>query len=283
MPGPITLPNLDAPEGDVVSRHELRRYLAGELSATRRAELEAQIGAEPALRARLDAVAAEERAEDAAFRLEVPLPRFLEDHERRTRGTNGGLLARLVGLRIVVGGSALAAAAVALFFVVRTPSSARPNDEAWDGLKGGARLGFFVRQEEGARLGVAGEELRPGDQIQFAVRDDEQKRSMVIVGIDSRGAVSVYAAEDLRDVRAKGDPNATGPRLLAASVVLDDAVGPERFFAVYGDIELDAVRRAAEDAARELVQQQRDLTHAEKLALPSTWTQSTIHIRKVTR
>lgn len=296
----LLLPNLDRDDDDgTVSRHELVRFLAGELSAERRAALAARIAAEPALSSRLDALAAEERAAEAAFRLEVPLPRFLleqEGHEaRERRGRPGGgparagrLVARLASLRFTLGTSALVATAAAVLFLVRAPErdgAESPATLPYDGLKGGARVGFFVKDEAGARFGKAGEELRAGDRIQFAVRDDELHPTMVLVGIDGRGDVTVVAAEDTAAARAKGDAAApshpTGPRLLPVSLVLDDATGAERFFVVYGDGSVDEVTRAVEAAARELAAGRPNLVESERLPLPSSWAQGSVHILKV--
>lgn len=289
----LLLPNLDRDDDDsVVSRHELVRFLAGELSAERRAALEARVAAEPALKARLEALAAEDRAAEAAFRLEVPLPRFLlehaehEKHERPARA--GRLVARLASLRFTLGTSALVATAAAVLFLVRAPErdgGETPTTLPYDGQKGGARVGFFVKDEAGARFGKAGEELRAGDRIQFAVRDDDRHGTMVLVGIDGRGDVTVVAAEDTAAARAKGDAAAPGqppgPRLLPVSLVLDDATGAERFFVVYGDGSVAEVTRAVEAAARELAAGRPNLVVSERLPLPSSWVQGSVHILKV--
>jgi hypothetical protein len=283
MAKPVLLPNLDAPEAGVISTHELRRFLAGELSPDRRATLEERIGAEPALAARFAALADEIRAEEAAFQLEVPLPRFLMEQEERA-ARRGGLWARLLALRFTVGAGALVATAAAIFLVVRAPGAEDP-EVPWDGLKGGARVGFFVKDEEGARFGRAGEELAAGDRIQFAVRDDDVMRAMVLVGIDGKGAVTVYAAEDVAEARTKGAtgsrPPAAAPRLLPVSVVLDDATGPERFFVVYADGDVDEVQRQVERAARDLAGRRPNLLESDRLSLPASFAQSSVHIVKV--
>lgn len=262
----IALPDIDAEETGV-SNFELRRFLAGELSPERRAQIES----DPSLADRLAKLAAEQRAEDAAFALEVPMPRFLADHEARTAKAPS-LLSRLLSLRFTVGASALVATAAAVFFVVRTP-----DDPAYDGIKGDERVGFVVRESDGLRTGHEGEELRAGDQIQFLVRDDAKLASMVLVGVDGRGAVTVYSAESVRE-RAKGVMQAK-PRLLTESIVLDDAVGAERFFVVYADTDVDRLRREVEEAARKV--KASDVARTEKLPLPSDYTQDSVHIVKV--
>lgn len=266
----ILLPNLDAAEPGP-SAFELRRYLAGELSTERRAELERLMAADGALKMRVDALAAEQRAEDAAFALEVPLPRFLDEMQARTAKRSP--LAWLRSLRLPGTLGALAAAAAAIVLFVR-----QPDDElAGTRTKGGARVGFFVKDDGGAHAGKAGEQLAAGDRIQFAVRDDAEMRAMVLVGVDGKGAVTIYAAESVAG-RVKGEEKT---RLLPASVVLDEATGAERFFVVYGADDLEQLRSEVEAAAHALAASGSDLSRTERLPLPETRVQSSVHIVKI--
>lgn len=278
-----------------VSAFELERYHAGELSAERRQEIEALLAGDADLAAELD----ELRARDAAFRAHMPFERFIADHDARREATSG--VARVRGffraLRWQLGGGVVvAAAAAALALAVLVPG----NDPDVDGtfpppfetsgetrLKGGgARIGFFVKGDEGARWGSDGEELRAGDRIQLAVQDPAGARSMVIVGIDGRGQVSTYVARRLPTGTPKGERDAA-PRLLDQSLVLDDAVGAERFFVLYSDeTDVEALERAALDAARELSARVTsgagDLRSAERLPLSlDDVAQGSVHIVKV--
>lgn len=266
----ILLPNLDADEPGP-SGFELKRYLAGELSAERRAQLEQLFASNASLQARVDALAAELRAEDAAFAFEVPLPRFLDEVQAKSARRSPFFFLRALRIQGALGALVATAAAV-LFFV-------RPADDELAGTrdKGGARVGFFVKDDGGAHPGRAGEELVAGDRIQFAVRDDGSKSAMVLLGIDGTGAVTIYAAESVQG-RTKGEEKT---RLLPASVVLDEATGPERFFVVYGDSDVAALRSQAEEAARALVGSGASLDRAERLPLPDSLAQSSVHILKV--
>lgn len=266
----ILLPDLDAAE-PAVSGFELRRFLAGELPAERRAELARLMESDAALKERCETLAAEERAEQAAFALELPLPRFLDEVEQKTARRSPFAFLRALRLQGALG--ALVATAAALFFFVRAPD----DELAGTRDKGGARVGFFVKDEGGAHPGKAGEELFAGDRIQFAVRDDGNKSAMVLVGVDSRGAVTVYAAESVSG-RTKGDEKT---RLLPASVVLDEATGPERFFVVYGEGSVDELKAQVESAARQLAASGERLDRALRLPLPDSLAQSSVHILKV--
>jgi hypothetical protein len=264
----ILLPNLETESSTEPSTHELRRFLCGELTPERRATIESTAAFKP----RLVALAAELRADEGVVQLEVPLQRFLDEHERRAMSAPG-LFARLTSMRWTMGAGALAATAAAVFLLVR------PVEDGMR-LKGDARMGFLVREQVGARFGTDGERLARGTQIQFAVRDDDARAAMVVVGIDGRGAVTVYAAER-RDVRVKGQNAPNKTRVLPESVVLDDAIGAERFFVAYGDGDLDDVRRTVEAAARALAASGALLTTSERLPLPARFTQSSVHIIKV--
>lgn len=266
----ITLPDLDAAEPGP-SGFELLRFVAGELSAERRGEIERLLAADPALKARVDALAADERAAQVAFALEVPLPRFLDELEKKAARRSP--FAWLRSLRLTGSLGALAAAAAAIVLFVRAPD----DELAGTRTKGGARVGFFVKDDGGAHAGKAGEELTAGDRIQFAVRDDADMRAMVLVGVDGKGVVTVYAAERVQG-RVKGEEKT---RLLPASVVLDEATGAERFFVVYGTEDLDALRAEVEAAAHQLASSGSDLARTERLPLPDTHVQSSVHIVKI--
>jgi hypothetical protein len=136
-----------------------------------------------------------------------------------------------------------------------------------------------VKEEGGARLGSAGETLKAGDQIQLAVTD-ASPRALVVLGVDSAGVVSLYAREETTTV-PKGQ---TGPRPLPAALVLDDVVGTERFFVVYGD-DLAALERTARGAAERLAADVKagraDLQATARLAVDDNLPQASIHILKV--
>lgn len=273
-----------------VSPFELERYLAGELDAKRRAEIEALLASDATLTAELE----ELRARDAAFRASMPFERFLADHQARLEATSAGPLAWWRSLRWPLGGGVLVAAAAALALVVLLPENTAPLDPSLEGerrtrLKGqGARIGFFVQVDEGARWGADGEELRAGDRIQLAVQDPAGARSMVIVGIDGRGEVSTYAARRLPTGTPKGE-GGSALRPLDQSLVLDDALGAERFFVLYGkDADVEGLERDALRAARELsakvARGADDLRRQERLPLKlHDVEQGSVHILKVTR
>ncbi len=282
----LRLPPLDIPE-PAVSGFELSRYIAGELDAERRSAIAGLLASDAALKARHDALVDEQRAADAALRLEVPLERFLAEHESRVTAHASGfasvvaaLLAPLKSLRVQAGLGAVVAAAAVIIVVTRPPSDGRAGG---NGIKGGeASVGFFVRDGHNAHFGHEGERLGAGDQIQFAVREHAAHNAMVLVGVDGRGEVTVYDAEDVAG-RAKGPAPAADdkPRLLPDSVVLDDSTGPERFFVVYGDGDVAAVRARVEKAAQELASSHADLVSTERLPLPDAYVQGSVHIVKV--
>jgi hypothetical protein len=115
--------------------------------------------------------------------------------------------------------------------------------------------------------------LHEGDRIQFWY-DVSTPTSGVVVGIDGRGAVTRYfpdaGASAARLKQGKG-------HVIGSSVILDDAVGVERFFlctAKGADLDPDAVERAA----RQLVESGADLKNAAKL--PVDCDQASVWIRK---
>lgn len=263
-----------------VSRFDVERFAVGELSGERALEVQRAIDTDPALKAFFDDV----KASDAAFLIMAPPSSFMAalDNKVSSQGASPSwwtrLRAAVSSLQLQMGLGAAAAAAVVLV-AVSTPDSPRPGTTS----KGGphtAAVGFFVKDSDGARVGEAGEVLHPGDQIQLAVTDADRP-AMVVVGIDGSGVVSIYAVEATATV-AKG---ATGPRVLPASLVLDDTVGVERFFVVYGDDAAAterAVRAAADDIARAVKAGRIDLATVSALDLSADrFAQASIHIQKV--
>jgi anti-sigma factor RsiW len=269
-----------AQEGRKVSSFELARYHAGELTTERAAEIEAALASDEALRAELE----ELKADEAAFKTSMPFSRFAADHEARLASRSPLAAAQQwfsEHLWQTVGGFA-AATAAAIMLVFAPPAEFTRDSDPTSGirLKGAARIGFFVQSDDGARWGADGEQLRQGDRIQFAVRDPQTARAMVIVGIDGRGAVSTYASAPVVSGTVKGATDEAA-RLIDRSLVLDDSLGAERFFVVYGDGDVEALRAQAERAAKELVDSGADLVTAEQLPLTrQDVQQSSVHIVK---
>ncbi|MEW5849694.1 MAG: hypothetical protein AB2A00_12830 [Myxococcota bacterium] len=269
--------DLDAapPPSCGTTRHMLRRYHVGELPPDEAAKLKAHADA------CLDcqAILVELKSDDAAFRTHIPFERFKADHETRVAASQPVTAgARRMWAWLTGGGLALALAtsAAVVMMVPRTESV----EQMGQRLKGkDVGLGFVLKTREGLRAGRSGEELKAGDQIQFFVRGPGQgDAALVIVGVDGKGAVTVYHAGKLPE------GSTAGAVPLQDSVVLDDAVGPERFFAIYGEEkELPTLRKAAEDAAEKLVKTGVDLTEVESLPLDLPVKQDSLHIVKVAR
>jgi len=264
---------LPAPSCREVTAHQLRRFAAGELDATATEQLNSHlVGC-------LDCAAAlaEIQSDQAAFRTVMPFDRFAADHARRQAAHTpfANLVRWWRAARWPLATTTVAAAAVIALLIV-----ARPDDQLR--LKGSdVKIGFLIKQGDEIRRGSDGERLTAGDRIQFLVRADAAAQSMVLVGIDGRGAVTVYGAESLLE-QVKGEPEV---RLLPESIILDDAVGPERFFAVFSsDLGPEALHTAVQLAAQELARSGANLAQVEALPLDGgVVKQASISIVKVQR
>ena len=280
----MTLPRVHRPEpidddasyAARVSRFDVERLACGELRDDDAARVQRAIDRDPALQAFLQ----ELRADDAAFLLQQPPAAFMARLAAATMTPWARTAAFFAGLRLQLAAGAMAAAV--LVAVVVLPRTGGDDDDGRIRSKGGERqpaLSFFVKDQEGARLGNVGETLKAGDQIQLAVTD-AAPRALVVIGVDSAGVVSVYVSEETTTV-AKGQ---TGPRPLPAALVLDDVVGAERFFVVYGD-DLATLEQTARDAAARLADDVKagraDLTVTTRLKVDDTLPQASIHILKV--
>jgi hypothetical protein len=142
---------------------------------------------------------------------------------------------------------ALAAAAgtaaliVAVRPVPRGATEAAPGAAPGDAtrIKGGARLGFFVKHGDAVRRGGPGEPVVAGDLVRFVV-STPRPAHLAIVGLDARGVGSVYfPAPGAADTVAAG----TDVELPRATR-LDDTLGPETVAAFFCErpVDLAAVR-----------------------------------------
>lgn len=265
--------NLDAPSQPAcgTSRTLLRRFHAGELPEDERQNMGTH--AQDCLDCQ--AVLEELKSDDAAFRTHIPFAKFVAQHEARKAKQQP---AREGWRKLVAwfAGGGVTMALVAAGAVVLMPKT----DPALstERLKGRApALGFLLKTSEGVRTGREGEQLHQGDQIQFMVRARPQDRAMVVLGIDGKGAITVYHAGPA----PAGAQEAATP--LSDSVVLDDAEGVERFFVVTAEGEPRRLREAAETAAQGLVARRVELQNVERLPLELASEQDSIIIEKVRR
>jgi hypothetical protein len=123
------------------------------------------------------------------------------------------------------------ATAAALVLVV--PKLRPQADEPAYGTKGGVVLQIFGRRGDRALTVQDGARLRAGDQLRFAVQTGGA-RFVLIGSADGRGQATVYYPS------APLGQDGGVVELLPESIVLDDAPGPERIFAVFSDRPLDA-------------------------------------------
>lgn len=268
----IHLPNPDLIDDAQVTRFDVERLACGELSGDSKARVERALQADPALQAFYDDVVASDRA----FLISQPPAAFLA---RIQPVQTPSLWSRVMGFIKLPQVVSSAAAAAAVFVIVNVGGPAGDPNQ----IKGGVEkpsVGFFVQDGEVARIGHAGEELKAGQRIQLAVKDVD-KRAFVVVGVDGRGAVSIYAKEQISST-SKGTNK---PRLLPASLILDDTTGAERFFVVYGD-DLKVLEGLVGDAAFDLARRVKDgsanLTDEDTLVIDAAGVaQASIHILKV--
>jgi hypothetical protein len=93
----------------------------------------------------------------------------------------------------------------------------------------GVHLSLFVNRPGGPVLAEPGTALRAGDQIQFRYAAAGH-RYVYVVSVDGRHAItSLYPSSEGTSVAI--EPG--GERVLPGSIILDDALGPERVFAFF--------------------------------------------------
>ena len=92
-------------------------------------------------------------------------------------------------------------------------------------------LKMYVKDQRGYHTGHSGEVLHEGDQIQFRY-SAAGHRFLFIASLDGRGTLTpLYPDTPTQSVPVLPQ----GLHVLEGSVILDDAVGPERIFAFFSD------------------------------------------------
>lgn len=192
---------------DCVSDLTLDRLLQGELSPDRVAAVEAHL--RTCERCRMTLADMKQRSVAFAESGEIPM---LAARARRT-ARNRQVVRWATPL------VAVAAAVIAVFFVMRAP---KPDER----MKGRETLTLLVKhQRDGAVSQVEpGATLSPGDQLRFSV-DLHEPAYVTVLSVDSASKVSVYESGPIQYAAGQGI-------FVDVAVELDDTLGPERFFAI---------------------------------------------------
>ena len=196
----------------------LERYRLNELPETSARAVELMLAADPALRARLDAL---DRS-DADIRAQyAPL---ISIHDKRAPSR------RLI-LRVLTA-AALAATALLVFFAL--PRGVR-NSSDQDRIKGTAAprpsLAIYRRTSSGSERLADGDVVRTGDLLRLGYTSAGRAYG-VILSIDGRGALTMHLPSNGGDAVSLAQGAAT--TLLDHAYELDDAPKVERFYFITG-------------------------------------------------
>lgn len=253
-----TLIDLNPPEPCAThSRFEIERLLAEDLPREDASELRQHLEQCAACQTTFASL----QAEREAFFVQQPLARFVEDHRLRRQRQHPWkeFFASAKARQTLLGGLGVlgAMAALVLWFA--------PSQSGLRSKGGGQKnIAFLIKEGDSVRRGRDGEQLHQGDQIQFLVRAPQRSRSMVLLGLDGQGAVTVYRAELVHE-QSKGE---THLQPLNASLILDQALGVERFFLVFSQNEdLTSLEVEARRAAQALREHNSDLRQVTQLEL----------------
>ncbi|HET9753848.1 MAG TPA: zf-HC2 domain-containing protein [Myxococcales bacterium] len=210
--------------GTHASAVDIARVLLGEASPDEARRLEEHAAA----CARCAEELRQARGSAASFHARV-FARTLPAVERRRR--------RAVRWRLWMAPIVAAAAAVLVLVMVQ-----RRPDADERGFKGAGVLQVFGLHGKTLFAVRDGTVMRAGDRIRFAVHPGPG-RYVCVGSADGRGQANLY----YRNVQLEKDAG----DILPDSLVLDDAPGPERFFAIFSNQSLEdaAVRRALLEVA----------------------------------
>src|SRR5262249_23948756 len=95
-------------------------------------------------------------------------------------------------------------------------------------IKGGPRLSYFVQRDARTRPGAAGEAVRPGDTLIFAI-SSPSPGFVAVLSFEQPGKASVYFPSDPRAERVHAGPAV----VLPLATVLDEAVGTKQIYGLF--------------------------------------------------
>lgn len=124
----------------------------------------------------------------------------------------------------------LAVGAMVALFAVIPLTQYNPEPGPTVRLKGGGvGLSMFVKDIDGVQPGQDGMHLEAGDQIQFRY-DADGHEYLFIISVDARGVISsLYPEVPTHSIKVLAE----GTHVLTGSIILDEAVGPERIYAIF--------------------------------------------------
>lgn len=248
----------------------LERFAVGELDAARTADVQRRLEADPAERARLDAL----RRSNAEILLQHPPRTVVPEIQRRAGRTTKRSTRALWTLAMPI------AAAAALALVVGTKPRGDLALDTGEGpevtrTKGTSPVLRVYRQLEGnAEELLPGAKAKKGDLLQVAYAAMGFTHG-VIFSIDGRGAVTLHFPSKPGESQKL---LAGGEVALTHAYELDDAPSFERFFVVGAKdapIDIDAVLAGARDLAKDP-----GLAASGYLRLPDGLAQYSITLRK---
>jgi hypothetical protein len=181
----------------------------------------------------------EARSAGADFTSRV-FPRTLPVVTRRRPAWAGWRLPASTGwfIRTIFLPAAAAVATAIFLFAIRKPEEElRAPPGVLEVQARGAHSLDVYAQRDGRVFRVAnGDAMYPGDAIRFVVHPDG-KRWILVVSVDGTGATTVYHPFG----GSASTPLPPGKRIeIDGSIILDDALGPERIFAVFSDRPVEA-------------------------------------------
>jgi hypothetical protein len=238
------------------SRHALARHEAGEGSPDERAALGAHLETCP--------TCAETLAELGRYRVAFQAGLSQAELEARIALRAARPAPRswwaLVRWPYALGAATATALALLLVFA---PRGDEPGPDSGTRTKGAEfSLSFVIESGGKPVLAEPGHRLRAGDRIQFLLTAPAGGQ-LHLVGVDGRGQVSVYFPAP--GVTPPAFPGGAG-RPVPGSIILDDAPGPERVFALLCSAALGPEELAAR--VRALAPDPRTWLDADALPLP---------------
>ncbi len=239
-----------------VRLHELRQLVFGELADEAARALERRIAGDPRAQARRAALEAELRSFERDAPIDAVARAVVDRADAPSPASSFGPRPRRRATAIFASDRrwpAMAAVAMAAIALVVLPASWPPAPPSRSvRTKGGVgstaansdrpscaaaacpTLQMYVKDDAGIRKGTDGMSLAAGDWVQFRYRAAGH-RYLFVVSVDDDGVLTpLYPDQPAASVPIYP----TGHHVLEGSVILDHAVGPERFYAFFSPLPL---------------------------------------------
>jgi len=264
-------------ENKPIKTWELERYLLGELPSRRMEEIEKLAGENPEIKKEIEELKQSNRSLLKQHPPESVVPQILRRYEEEEQKKKAREKTNPITLKRLIYVTPVLAAALIMLFVVLHNNGTAPMDTRIKGLESidmtKTQVIIYRKKGDEAEVLKSGDIAKAGDLLQIAYVP-AGKTYGVIFSVDGNGVVTLHYPENENDSAILKQEKTV---LLGAAYELDVAPEFERFFFITAmkEINVREILKKAKSLAGSP-----DSAKKENLALPKTFSQSSILLKK---